>query len=34
MIDVFLPLRPEMYSYTTDDRCIEKKPKGTGKCVI
>ena len=27
MIDVFLPLRPEMYSYTTDDRCIEKNQK-------
>ena len=27
-------LRPKCYSYLTDDKYIDKKPKGTKKCVI
>ena len=28
----FVALRPKMYSYQTDDGCINKKVKGTQKC--
>ena len=27
-------LRPKMYSYVTGHACVEKKAKGTKKCVI
>ena len=29
-----IALRPEMYNYLTDDRCVDKKAKGTIKGVI
>ena len=30
----FIGLRPKCYSYLTDDGNIDKKAKGTKKCVI
>ena len=30
----FVSLRPKMCSYLTDDRCVDKKAKGTQKCFI
>ena len=30
----FIGLRPMCYSHLTDDRKIDKKAKGTKKCVI
>ena len=30
----FVVLRLKMSSYITDDGCIDKKAKGTRKCVI
>ena len=30
----FVVLRPKMYSYLTDDDCVDNKVKGTKKCVI
>ena len=31
---VLIVLTPKMYSYLRDDRYVEKKAKGTKKCVI
>ena len=31
---VFIVLRPKMYSYLTDDDCVNKKAKSTKTCVI
>ena len=30
----FTALRPKMYCYVTDDRFVDKKAKGTKKCII
>ena len=30
----FIGLRPKYYSYSTDDGNVDKKAKGTKKCVI
>ena len=30
----FIGLRPKCYSYLTDDGNVDKKAKGTKKCVI
>ena len=29
----FVALRPEMYSYLTDNGCVDKKAKSTRKCM-
>lgn len=30
----FVALKLTMYNYLTDDACVDKKAKGTWKCVI
>ena len=34
IITEFIALRPKTYSYLRDNDQIDKKPKGTKKCVI